>query len=64
MNLVRKCSSLLLLAFLAVYGGLVLAAPVVPHSGKSASATVAEAQPEKPVDCKKYPTHPDCKKTQ
>jgi hypothetical protein len=52
-----------MLAFFLAYAGLTFAAPVAPVSGKSVSATaVAQAQPEKPVDCKKYPKHPDCQK--
>jgi hypothetical protein len=63
MKLVQKRSCLLMLAFFLAYVGLTFAAPVAPVSDKSLSATaVAQAQPEKPVDCKKYPKHPDCQK--
>jgi len=61
MKLVQKRSCLLMLAFLAAYAGLTLAAPIAPFPGKSDSATAAQAQPDKPVDCKKTPKDPSCK---
>jgi hypothetical protein len=61
MKLVQKRSYLLILAFLLAYAGMTFAAPVAPVSGKSDSAT-AQAQPDKPVDCKKYPKDPSCQK--
>jgi hypothetical protein len=49
----------LLLAFLGAYGGVALAAPT--PLGKSDNATVVQAQPDTPVDCKKNPKDPRCK---
>ena len=66
MKLVQKRSCLLILAFFLAYAGLTFAAPVAPMSGEPRSSTAAQPQPDadKPVDCKKYPKHPSCKKTQ
>jgi|GEM_PF-2196949 hypothetical protein len=61
MNVLRKCSSLLLLLFLTAYGGVALAAPTPSLPSKSDNATVVQAQPDTPVDCKKTPNHPRCK---
>lgn len=61
MNLLRKCSSLLLFAFFGAYGVAALAAPTPSLPSKSDSATVVQAQPDKPVDCKKTPKDPRCK---
>ena len=60
MNLLQKCSSVLLLAFLGAFGGVALAAPTLPS--KSDNATVVQAQPDTPVDCKKNPKDPRCQK--
>jgi len=60
MNLLQKCSSVLLLAFLGAFGGVALAAPTLPS--KSDNATVVQAQPDTPVDCKKTPKDPRCQK--
>jgi hypothetical protein len=63
MKLVQKRSCLLMLAFLVAYAGVAFAAPVAPFPGKSDSTTAAQAQPDdKPIDCKKYPKDPSCKK--
>lgn len=62
MKLVKKRSYLLMLAFLVAYAGVAFAAPVAPLPGKSDSVTAAQAQPDKPVDCKKTPKDPSCKK--
>jgi hypothetical protein len=59
MNLLRKFSSLLLLAFFAAYGGAALAAPTPSLPSKSDNAV--QAQPDTPVDCKKTPEDPRCK---
>ena len=66
MKLVQKRSILLILAFVLAYAGLSFAAPVAPMSGEPRSSTAAQPQPDtdKPVDCKKYPKHPSCKKPQ
>lgn len=66
MKLVQKRSYLLILAFVLAYAGLAFAAPVAPMSGepRSSAAAQPQPQPEKPVDCKKYPKDPSCKKTQ
>jgi hypothetical protein len=64
MKTVQKRSCLLMLAFLLAYAGIALAAPVAPFAGKSDSVTAPQAQPEKPVDCKKTPKDPSCKKKQ
>lgn len=66
MKLVQKRSCFLILSFLLAYAGLTFAAPVAPMSGEPRSSTAAQPQPEgdKPVDCKKYPKHPSCKKPQ
>lgn len=61
MNLLRKCWSLLLLAFLAAYGGVALAAPTPLLTSMSDNATLVQAQPDSPVDCKKTPKDPRCK---
>jgi hypothetical protein len=61
MNLLQKCSSLLLLAFFAAHGGAALAAPTPSAPSKSDNATVVQAQPDTPVDCKKTPKDPRCK---
>ncbi|MDH3437538.1 MAG: hypothetical protein OEN48_11185 [Betaproteobacteria bacterium] len=50
-----------MLAFLVAYAGIALAAPVAPFPGIPDSATAAQANPDKPVDCKKYPKDPSCK---
>jgi hypothetical protein len=62
MKLVQKRSCLLMLAFLFTYAGVALAAPVPPFPGKSDGPTAAQAQPDKPVDCKESPKDPSCKK--
>jgi len=62
MNLLQKCSSLLLFAFLTAFGSIALAAPTPLVPSKSANATVTQAQPDTPVDCKKTPKDPRCKK--
>ena len=64
MKVVQKRSCLLMLAFALAYAGIALAAPIAPVSGKSDSVTVTKAQPAKPVDCKKTPKDPSCKKKQ
>ncbi|UCF75214.1 MAG: hypothetical protein JSU71_13385 [Betaproteobacteria bacterium] len=64
MKVVQKRSCLLMLAFALAYAGIALAAPVAPFPGKSDSVTATQAQPEKPVDCKKTPKDPSCKKKQ
>ena len=61
MNLLRKCSSLLLLAFLAAPGGIALAATIPLLSSTSDGAIVVRAQPDTPVDCKETPKDPRCK---
>jgi len=61
MTLLQKCSSLLLFAFLTAFGSIALAAPTPSMPGKSTNATVTQAQPA-PVDCKKHPKDPSCKK--
>jgi hypothetical protein len=61
MNLLRKCSCLLLLEFLAAYGGAALATTAPSLPSKTDNAAVAQAQPDTPVDCKKTPNHPRCK---
>lgn len=65
MKLVQKRSCLLILAFVLAYAGLSFAAPVAPLSGELRSSAAAQPQPQadKPVDCKKYPKDPSCKKT-
>jgi len=50
--------------FALAYAGIALAAPVAPFPGKSDSVAATQAQPEKPVDCKKTPKDPSCKKKQ
>ena len=62
MKVVQKRSCLLMLAFALAYAGMALAAPVAPFPGKSDSVAATQAQPEKPVDCKKTPKDPSCKK--
>jgi len=62
MTLLQKCSSLLLFAFLTAFGSIALAAPTPSMPGKSTNATVVQAQPDTPVDCKKTPKDPRCKK--
>jgi hypothetical protein len=66
MKLVQKRSYLLILALVLAYAGLSFAAPVAPMSGEPRSSTAAQPEPkaDKPVDCKKYPKDPSCKKTQ
>ncbi len=66
MKLVRKRSCFLILAFVLAYAGLSFAAPVAPMSGEPRSSTAAQPQPQadKPLDCKKYPKDPSCRKTQ
>jgi hypothetical protein len=59
MNLLQKCSSVLLVAFLGAFGSVALAAPTLPS--KSDNAIVVQAQPDTPVDCKKNPKDPRCK---
>jgi hypothetical protein len=61
MNLLRKCSCLLLLAFLTAYGGVALAALTPSLPSKSDNVSVVQAQPDTPVDCKKTPNDPRCK---
>ena len=61
MKLLRKCPKLLLLAFLAAYGGVALTATTPPLPVRSDNATAAQAQPDTPVDCQKTPNHPQCK---
>jgi hypothetical protein len=61
MRPLRKCSSLLLPAFLTAYGGAALAAPTPRLPSQSNSAAVVQAQPETPVDCKETPNHPRCR---
>ena len=62
MKLVQKRSSLLILALLLAYAGLSFAAPVAPFLDKRDSTTAAQPQTDKPVDCKKTPKDPSCKK--
>lgn len=64
MEVVQKRSCLLILAFLLAYAGVTLAAPVAPFTDKQDRATATQAQTGKPVDCKKYPKDPSCKKQQ
>jgi len=61
MNLLRRCSSLLLLAFIAAYGGVALTAPTLSLPSKADNATVVQAQPDTPIDCKKTPNDPRCR---
>jgi len=65
MKLVQKRSCFLILSFLLAYAGLSFAAPVAPMS-EPRSSTAAQPQPkaDKPVDCKKYPKDPSCRKSQ
>ena len=65
MKLAQKRSYLLIPAFVLAYAGLSFAAPVAPLSGELRSSTAAQPYPDadKPVDCKKDPKHPSCKKT-
>lgn len=62
MRLVQKRSCLLMLAFLLAYAGVALAAPVAPFAAGSDGITAAQAQSDKPVDCKKDPKNPSCQK--
>lgn len=62
MKLVQKRSSLLILALLLAYAGLTSAAPVAPFSDKREGTTASQPQADKPVDCKKTPKDPSCKK--
>lgn len=51
----------LILALLGTYAGATLASPAASHSSAT-GVIVAQAQPDKPVDCKKNPTDPRCEK--
>jgi hypothetical protein len=51
----------LTLALLGTYAGATLASPAASHP-VSTGVIVAQAQPDKPVDCKKNPTDPRCDK--
>ena len=64
MKLVQRRSSLLILALLLAYAGITFAAPVAPTPDKRDSTTAAQPQPDKPVDCRKTPKDPSCKKKQ
>jgi len=64
MKVVQKRSCLLMLAFVLAYAGIALAAPVAPLPGMPDGATPTQAQTDKPVDCKKTPKDPSCKKKQ
>ena len=59
---VKKSSLLLILALLGTYAGATLASPAASQSVRSKDVIVAQAQPDKPVDCKKNPTDPRCQK--
>lgn len=62
MKAVQKRSCLLMFAFLLAYAGIGLAAPIAPFPSKQDGATAPQAQGDKPVDCKKNPQDPSCKK--
>lgn len=62
MKVVQKRSCLLMLAFLLAYASTALAAPVTLGAGKADGAAASQAQTDKPVDCKKNPKDPSCKK--
>jgi len=62
MKAVQKRSCLMMFAFLLAYAGITLAAPVAPFPAKGDGATATQAQTDKPVDCKKHPQDPSCKK--
>lgn len=62
MKLVQRRSYLLMLAFLLAYVGVAFAAPVEPFAGKTDGVTAVQAQTDKPVDCKKDPKNPSCKR--
>lgn len=62
MKVVQRRSCLLMLACLLVYAGIALAAPVAPFAGKPGGTIAAQPQSDTPVDCKKYPKDPSCKK--
>lgn len=64
MKQVQKRSSFLILALLLAYAGLTFAAPVAPFTDKRDGSAAAQPESEKPVDCKKNPKDPSCKKKQ
>ena len=64
MKQVQRRSSFLILALLLTYAGLTFAAPVAPFADKRDGSAAAQPQTEKPVDCKKNPKDPSCKKKQ
>ncbi|HXV10429.1 MAG TPA: hypothetical protein VD839_06465 [Burkholderiales bacterium] len=59
--ILKKTLLPLILALLGTYAGATLAASTASHSGAT-GVIVAQAQPDKPVDCKKNPTDPRCEK--
>lgn len=59
---VKKSPVLLILALLGTYAGATLASPAASNTIRSEGMIVAQAQPDKPVDCKKEPTDPRCEK--
>jgi len=62
MKAVQRRSCLLMFAFLLAYAGIALAAPVAPFPAKPDATAATQAQTDKPVDCKKNPQDPSCKK--
>jgi hypothetical protein len=52
----------LIVTLLGTYAGATLASPSASHAVRSEGVIVAQAQPDKPVDCKKNPTDPRCEK--
>ena len=59
---VKKSPVLLILALLGTHAGATLASPAVSSTIRAEGVIVAQAQPDKPVDCKKNPTDPRCEK--
>ena len=59
---VKKSPVLLILALLGTYAGTTLASPGASNAIRPEGVIVAQAQPDKPVDCKKNPTDPRCEK--
>ena len=54
----KKSFLLVILALLGPYASATLASPAVRSEG----VTVAQAQPDKPVDCRNNPKDPRCEK--
>jgi hypothetical protein len=45
------------------FAGAALASNTVPlQSGQTVHGTAPQQAPERPIDCKKFPDHPSCKK--